>query len=497
MKNSAAGWDDISARIVKQFYPLFIKPLCHTLNLSISQGVFPDEMKLAKVIPLFKKGCKFKVNNYRPVSILSIFSKILERLMFNRLLKYINKNKILYSCQFGFRKKYATFMAVTYLVEKISNSLDVGDFTLGVFLDFSKAFDTVNHEILFAKLECYGIRGLANDWFKSYLSNRQQYVSIDDTESDKLSITCGVPQGSVLGPLLFLIYINDIANVSDILYLVLFADDSNAFLSGSDVNYLVSTMNIELRKVIEWLNTNKLSLNIDKSHFMLFNRRKKVTLDPICINGTALQRVYDTKFLGIIIDSQLTWKHHLTYIKGKIARGIGILNKARKVLTTQTLITLYYSFIYPYLTYGIEVWGGTCQRYLSGIIKLQKRIIRMISNVGRYESTVPLFKDLQLLNVTKLYCFRLLLFMYKNEHNELPDAFEGMFIRNFSIHSYVTRQMNYFRIPRVRLEVSKQTTIYKAIEVYNKSCSLFDYTLRLGKFKQLVKMYLVNNDSLI
>ncbi len=171
LKNSAAGWDGISAQIIKQFYSLYIKPLCHTLNLSITQGMFPNELKVAKVSPLFKNGSKFKVDNYRSVSILSIFSKILERLMFNRLINFINKHRILYPCQFGFRKHHATFMAVTYLIDKIVTSMDKGEYTLGVFLDFSKAFDTINHDILFTKLECYGIRGLANDWIRSYVSN--------------------------------------------------------------------------------------------------------------------------------------------------------------------------------------------------------------------------------------------------------------------------------------------------------------------------------------
>ena len=204
-------------------------PLTHIMNMSILHGVFPSELKIAKVIPLFKAGDKMVMSNYRPVSVLPLFSKILERLMYTRLLKFINENGLLYKFQFGFRESHSPNLAIIYLVDKISNALEEGDYVLGLFLDFSKAFDTVNHNILFEKLEFYGVRGTALDWFKSYLNAREQYVVFDGTESSHKHISCGVLQGSILGPLLFLLYINDLAMVSDKLFSLLFADDSNMF----------------------------------------------------------------------------------------------------------------------------------------------------------------------------------------------------------------------------------------------------------------------------
>ena len=233
LKNGAPGYDGITAQVLQNSMTPILEPLCFLCNRSLTDGVFPNELKLANVLPLFKSGDDMLFNNYRPVSLLCTLSKVFEKVMYSRLLSFLESQKVLIKNQFGFRRLHSSYMALMLMGDKITKALDNGDYVIGIFLDFSKAFDTVNHEILLDKLSHYGVRGNAYDWFKSYLSNRSQYVTYNGVASSTKNITCGVPQGSILGPLLFLIYINDLYNVCQESVPILFADDTNLFYSAS------------------------------------------------------------------------------------------------------------------------------------------------------------------------------------------------------------------------------------------------------------------------
>ena len=234
-------------------------------NESISTGVVPDILKISRITPIYKSGDTNGPHNYRPISILSVFSKVLERLVYNQLDSFLEKYNIMYNYQFGFRKKHSTEQAILELTDKLKSAIDNRQLTCGLFLDFSKAFDTVNHKILLEKLQKYGIRGVPLQWFTSYLTNRQQYVRIDNTDSEMLRMTCGVPQGSTLGPLLFLLYINDMPNCSKKLSFRIFADDTNVFYSGKSVSEIEIVMNEEIKKIHNYCATNKLSINFKKN----------------------------------------------------------------------------------------------------------------------------------------------------------------------------------------------------------------------------------------
>ena len=259
---------------IKQSIHCIAAPLTHIVNLSITHGVVPKEMKVARVVPIFKSGDQTLFTNYRPISVLPCFSKFLERIIYNRILGYLNDFNILYDNQYGFRRNHSTSLALVDLYDKISLALDRKEIAAGVFIDLSKAFDTVNHNILFDKLQHYGIRGLALDWVKSYFHQRSQFGEYNGHRSLPQVIRCGVPQGSILGPLFFIIYVNDLCDTSR-LESILFADDTNLFISEKDPVSLNNTLNSELSKLSAWFAANKLSLNISKTKFMVFRPRPK------------------------------------------------------------------------------------------------------------------------------------------------------------------------------------------------------------------------------
>ena len=367
---------------------------------------------------------------------------------------------------------------------------------IGIFLDFRKAFDTVDHSILLEKLDIYGIRGIAHSWFKSYLTNRQQYVHFSGASSDYKTIKCGIPQGSILGPLLFLLYINDLSHVSKILSSFLFADDTNLFLTGVDINTMVDIINTELHSISQWLKANKLSLNIDKTNFMLFKPKgKRTPAINIYIEGHQVHQVSEAKFLGVILDDNLNWSNHIAYIKRKVAKSVGIIIKARKVFNKETMLSLYNSLVYPYLSYCIHVWGSAYEVHLSDLVVLQKRIIRIISGVPPRAHTAPLFSDMKLLNIDGIYKYTVGLFMYKFMGNMLPPLFD-MFELNMNVYSYNTRNRAMFHIPLCRTNRSQRTIKYMGSKFWNILASNININCKIGTFKKYLKKYIITNPDI-
>ena len=351
-------------------------PLSIIINQTLNTGIFPDTLKVAKVRPLYKKGDDRSFSNYRPISLLPSFSKIFEKVIYQQTYSYFQTHNLLYSSQYGFRSGHSTELAGLEIVDRIIQELDKNEIPINIYLDLSKAFDTLDHDILLQKLKFYGITGINLDVFKNYLSGRRQYVDFENVNSDIMHIKTGVPQGSVLGPLLFIVYINDIANASNIFKCISYADDTTltSILSLFGLNntpHMYDNINTELDKISEWLKINKLSLNVDKTKFMLFHMPQKNIETPIIIiDNTVIECVDSFNFLGIYLDKYMNWKRHTDYIASKISKSIGILNRLKHILPTEIKLMIYNSLILSHINYGILIWGYHSDR----LYKLQKKL---------------------------------------------------------------------------------------------------------------------------
>ena len=339
--------------------------------------------------------------------------------MYNRLFKYLTTNEILHKKQFGFQKGHSTEHAIIQLIDQINNSFEKNHFTLGIFIDLSKAFDTVDHSILIKKLKLYGVKGNNLRWFESYLSNRKQYISYNGNKCTTFeSITYGVPQGSILGPLLFLIYVNDLPNATNILDPIMFADDTNLFYSHHDIKTLFSTVNAELQKLADWFTANRLSLNIKKTKYTFFHKNSvkdniPLKLPDLHISNKSIERKSSIKFLGVMLDEHIAWNDHIHAIEKKLAKNIGLLYRARQFLDKESLKTIYFSYIHSYLNYANIAWASTYFTKLKTIHYQQKHAARIIFNEDILTDSRPLLRSLNALNIYQINLHQHANFMYK------------------------------------------------------------------------------------
>ena len=441
-KGKATGPFSILSEILQKTKDALSYPLTKIINLSFTSGIHPSNLKISKTIPIFKKDCPLTLSNYRPISLLSNINKIFEKLIFNRVYGFLEKHKCIYEHQYGFRKKHSTNHALINITDEIREALDKNHTAIRVFVDFQKAFDTVNHSILVSKLDHYGIRGCINDWFKSYLNERKQFVSIDGFNSSETIIEHGVPQGSVLGPLLFLLYINDLHWAIKNCRTYHFADDTNLLGIGKSLKKVQKQINIDLKLLVSWLLANKISLNKTKTELIIFRKPRDKTVKNVKIklNGLKLYPSRYIKYLGFLLDETLSGEVHIGELLKKLIRANAMLTKTRHHILENQLISLYYAIFSSHMLYGCQIWGqNENAKLFKKVEKLQKRAMRIMS-FSRYDApSGPLFKKFKILKLKDQITVFNCLLIHDHSRNLLPSSFQNFFLPCTDLHDTNTR----------------------------------------------------------
>ena len=457
---------------------------CFILNLSVMTGSFPDSLKLGFVTPLHKMGDPENVSNYRSVTGLSSVSKLFEKAVLNRLNSFLNKYNLITENQHGFRSGLSTSTAAFELIQFIHESINNNNYTLALFFDLTRAFDCVSCEFLVRKLDALGVRGSVGQWIESFLTNRKIIVKLGQTFSRPVNLCFGVPQGSVLSPLLFLIFINDISDFlvfDDIVgRLILYADDTTVCLSAASADDLKMKADHLLNTFSTWCSKNKLLVNPSKTHYMVYFKRRSIPDFQLTLNGQKIERLRTCSFLGLIIDEQMTWGFHIDHVIAKLNSTFFAITNLKNLLTISQLLTVYYALGYSHLRYMILYWGQTTE--LQRVFVVQKRIIRKIFSMQSLESCRPVFKKHGILPLPCIIIFEAAMFVRRN-----PKKFQVI----HRCHPHSTRSsVHDMLLPHFRVSAFKKSPLYFSGRVYNSLPSFLKEIQSLPKFRRMCKAYL-------
>ena len=494
----APGADEVTVILIKKLKSWITPILCNLFNQSFYSGIYPNTLKVAKIISLHKGGTTTDPGNYRPISLLSIINKIFEKAIYTRVYTFLEKNNLINTSQFGFRQGHSTAMAISEFYERVLISQDQGKATVAVLLDLAKAFDSVNRSIVLYKLYKYGLRGSIWKLFNSYLEGRKQYVFNGLLRSSFTGVEVGVPQGAVLGPLLFLLHINDM-KFSTNLKVLNFADDTLLYMCFDQTEGVEDIINQELEKINKWLLGNQLKVNTSKTKFMLFHPRSKIwgnlsTMKLKIGQSEYLEKVEQYKYLGLIIDSQLTWAPHIKHLTSKLAKTIGVLFRTRHYLNRQSLFIIFNSLFLSHLRYGIICWGRCNKTTMKPLMTLMNRAIRCILFLDQRESCTPYFLQNKILIIPDMLKLEIAKFMYCYNNNLLPTNFQKYFTRSNTIHHHFTRfSLNNFQIPNHNSNRGLRSLSYLGANLWSKIPDNIKFKPSLHAFSSNYKTLLLSS----
>lgn len=469
LRNSeSSGWDGIPSKLYKMAIDFLVTPITHICNLCLTRGEFPTNLKRSIVIPIFKTGNRDSVDNYRPISLLPTLSKILEKIINTRLQNYLEKYNLLSSNQFGFRAKMSTTEAINKLVTHVVQKLDNNEKCVGIFIDLAKAFDTVSIPLLLRKLEYIGVRGVAHNLIHSYLTNRTQTVKIGSTFSSPVSLTCGLPQGSVIAPTLFLIYIDSLCKIQlNSAQIISFADDTAVLFNGNTWKEAYKSAEIGFAKIMKWLNHNLLTINLDKTKYMTFRIKndslpetENFTLRVHDCNGVSecqcykLARTEKIKYLGVMVDQNLRWIDHIKLLAGRVRKLIYIFKGLRHIDDQPTIRNIYCCLCQSILSYAIITWGGASKTLMLELERAQRAVLKVITNKPYYYSTTQLYIDTKFLTVRQLFIKTLIIKQHKTPL--------------ISVLQLNKRRTISYAIPLFRTKFSHRFAVYLGPSIYNK-----------------------------
>lgn len=495
--SKAPGFDEITPIVIKNIISSIENVLVHLINLSLNSGVFPDVLKKAILKPLYKKNEKTNPTNYRPIALLSIFSKIIEKVVKCRLVNYLDNLQFFSNKQYGFRSKRNTSDALLNFMTQVYEEVNKGKCSAGIFVDVMKAFDTVDHEILLSRMYDAGVRGIPFKWFKSYLNNRSHITRVGNVFSNTGIIRHGIPQGSVLSGPLFLIYVNNLCEGAFKGNLVAFADDIALFYSSTTLKQLRKDMQEDINLLRLWFTKNYMVMS-PKTKYIIFNLSRDIafskelkyhsldcTADLDC-DCRVIEQVTYIKYLGLNVDAKLSWKIHIDSLKMKLLKYIRIFYMLKTVCKKDLLKTVYYALISSKIEYGLEIWGGTYITTLKPIIILQKCFIRLVSNKAKLEHTEPLFKDLNILPFRNLYIFKVLKIFYDKSGDDRHDI---------GLRSQTLRRCANVFVPKPNSTAFKNFFLYLAPKFFNKMPDSIKTCENKRKFCKMLKNYLIDNNN--